>query len=100
MEMAYRRQGVGRALLEEGCRVVMAEKGCGGMVFAEDHASESQFFLFIAGIGVWALLISCMKDSTRVLPRLFNGYFDRREEKARRSLEGFVQAERLAARER
>jgi len=93
VEMAFRRQGVGRSLLEKGCRVVMAEKGCEWVEFAKDHASESQAVFFDTGLCVWIMLISRATDSARVLPNLFNGYFDRREEKARRSLEKFVRTE-------
>jgi GNAT superfamily N-acetyltransferase len=63
----FRREGVGGALLEEAvcwCR----ERGWNGPVFADDHA-----------------------NSGRVLPGMFNGGFEKRETRARRMLESYIE---------
>lgn len=39
-------------------------------------------------------------DSGRVLPRVFNGGFDRREARARKTLQQVVEAQKLSGRKR
>ena len=41
-----------------------------------------------------------LADSGRVLPRVFNGGFDRREARARKTLQQVVEAQKVAGRKR
>ncbi|KAL9118602.1 MAG: hypothetical protein Q9187_004849 [Circinaria calcarea] len=70
VRMRERGRGVGRGLLEEVVRVLMAEKGCEGVVWEEGNPYLD-----------------------RVLPAIFNGGFERKEEKAQRLLEELEEAQ-------
>ena len=41
VKLRFRGKEIGRGLLEEAVRVAMGEKGCRGIEFEEEHASES-----------------------------------------------------------
>ncbi|KAA6406794.1 MAG: hypothetical protein FRX48_09518 [Lasallia pustulata] len=70
-------EGCGEGLLEEAVRVAVVERGCEAVEFAEVHA-----------------------NSGRVLPKIFNGGFDRREQRARKTLQEVVDAQMATGRKR
>ncbi|KAI9876760.1 MAG: hypothetical protein M1830_005763 [Pleopsidium flavum] len=76
VRLKFRGKGVGTGLLEEVVRVCR-ERGVEGVEFAEGHA-----------------------NSGRVLPKIFNGGFERREAKARKMLEEVVEAQAGSAKKR
>ncbi|KAF2796266.1 hypothetical protein K505DRAFT_323434 [Melanomma pulvis-pyrius CBS 109.77] len=63
VKLKYRGKGVGEGLLEEAVKVA-GEKGADGIVFDAEHA-----------------------NSTRLLPRFYNGFLDKREARAEKALE-------------
>ncbi|MCJ1470563.1 hypothetical protein MMC07_009209 [Pseudocyphellaria aurata] len=69
--LKFRGKGVGKALLEDGVRLAMTERGCRGVEFDERHANSKRF-----------------------LPALFNRGFDRRDRKARATLSDLVAAQK------
>ena len=97
-----RGRGVGRALLEEGVRVLVGERGCEGMGWGIGHARELGFFLPFDVIGYSKKADGMRKiiDSERVLPNMFNQGFEKREENARRLLEEVVRAQLALGRKR
>ncbi|KAF2188194.1 hypothetical protein K469DRAFT_724759 [Zopfia rhizophila CBS 207.26] len=63
VKLKYRGKGVGEGLLEEAVRVA-GERGNDGILFDPNHA-----------------------NSKRILPRFYNGFFDKRNERAEKALE-------------
>ncbi|KAF2739065.1 hypothetical protein EJ04DRAFT_9343 [Polyplosphaeria fusca] len=63
VKLKYRGKGVGEGLLEEAVKVA-GERGADGIVFDEEHA-----------------------NSGRILPRIYNGFLNRRDERAATKLE-------------
>ncbi|KAF2265858.1 hypothetical protein CC78DRAFT_177812 [Lojkania enalia] len=63
VKLKYRGKGVGEGLLEEAVKVA-GERGADGIVFDEAHA-----------------------NAERVLPRIYNGFLDKRDQRAEKALE-------------
>jgi len=68
VRLKYRKKGIGAALLEEAVKE-SKKKGAESLEFADDHA-----------------------NSLRVLPKFYNGPFDKREKRARDLLEDLLEA--------
>lgn len=86
--LRYRGKGVGKDLLEQGVDVALG-RGCREVVFDEKHASEFSPFHLVPELCPKPWIRS---DSTRVLPTFFNRTFDRREQRARKTLAVIVAA--------
>ena len=92
VKLRFRCKDIGRGLLEEASKIALAEKGCRGLEFEEEHASEFSRPLYLLDStkeskgGRTILMLIMMLDYHRVLPKFFNATFDKREAKARERL--------------
>lgn len=82
VKLKYRGKGIGEGLLEEAVKVA-GEKGADGIVFDAEHASEFTLSRRI----VWKSCIDGYADSKRLLPAFYNGFVDKKEERAEKALE-------------
>lgn len=74
--LRYRHKGVGKALLEDAVKEAK-KKGAESLEFADDHASEYTKRSYEPDKGLTLM----NTDSTRILPRMYNGSMDRNERK-------------------
>lgn len=85
VRLRYRGKGVGTALLEDAVEEAR-KKGVESVEFADDHASE----YLLLNMGRWLviaeLILTVHADSMRILHDLYNGKFEKREQRARKAL--------------
>ncbi len=87
VKLRFRGKEIGRGLLEEAVKIAVSEKGCRGIEFEEEHASEYHLSLPIVAAGTMLThIFPSLADFHRVLPTFFNAGFDKREGRARKAL--------------
>ena len=80
VKLKYRGKGVGKGLLEEAVKVA-GERGADGIVFAADHASKFYHYLTYCDH-----VLTRISDSQRILTSIYNGFLDKQEAKAEKTL--------------